>query len=181
LRKRPEDVIPLLNYFLEKYSKELKSEDIPDLNDKLLKRINHHKWPGNVRELQNFVRRYILLGEKEIDLPYLQTENLINSIDSNQYCYHAKPLDLENIDLKNMALKAKNREEKRIISYVLSKTGWNKSSAAKILKISYKTLLYKIDDFKIHPKKINDIKVIGFPKSNYLEHPNSELVREIHI
>jgi transcriptional regulator with PAS, ATPase and Fis domain len=181
LRKRPEDVIPLLNYFLEKYSKELDSGESPALSDNLLERVHYHKWPGNVRELQNFVKRYILLGENEVDLPNPETDSFINAIGSEQNNYHAKPLDVDNINLKNMARKAKDREEKRIISYVLNKTEWNKSTAAKILKISYKTLLYKIDDFKIHPKKINDIKVIGFPKSNYLEHPNSELVREIHI
>jgi len=41
--------------------------------------------------------------------------------------------------------------EREVISYVLQKTAWNRSKATKILKISYKTLLYKIKDLGIQP------------------------------
>ena len=41
--------------------------------------------------------------------------------------------------------------EKEVISYVLEKTGWNRSKATKVLNISYKTLLYKIRDLGIEP------------------------------
>jgi two-component system response regulator AtoC len=181
LREKPEDIIPLLNYFLEKYSTEFEPEESPVLSDNLLEMVNCHRWPGNVRELQNFVKRYILFGENEVDLLYPETNSLKNAIDSNKNNYYAKPLDIENIDLKKMALKAKSREEKRIISYVLSKTDWNKSSAAKILKISYKALLYKIADFEISPQKNNCPKVIGFPKYNILENSNSRFFKQIHI
>jgi len=181
LREKPEDIIPLFNHFLEKYSTEFEPEKPPALSDNLLARVNYHKWPGNVRELQNFVKRYILFGENEVDLLYPEADSLKNAIDSNQISYYAKPLDIDNIDLKKMALKAKSREEKRIISYVLSKTDWNKSSAAKILRISYKTLLYKIADFEISPPKNNGTKVIGFPKYTILEKPDSGPFKQIHI
>ena len=46
---------------------------------------------------------------------------------------------------------ATQRVEKEVIAYVLEKTGWNRSKATKILKISYKTLLYKIKDLGIEP------------------------------
>jgi DNA-binding NtrC family response regulator len=46
-----------------------------------------------------------------------------------------------------------DRVEKEVIAYVLEKTGWNRSKATKILKISYKTLLYKIKDLRIEPPK----------------------------
>jgi DNA-binding NtrC family response regulator len=41
--------------------------------------------------------------------------------------------------------------EREVIAYVLKKTAWNRSKATKILKISYKTLLYKIKDLGIQP------------------------------
>jgi DNA-binding NtrC family response regulator len=47
--------------------------------------------------------------------------------------------------------KTLDRVEKEVISYVLEKTGWNRSKAAKILNISYKTILYKIKDLDINP------------------------------
>lgn len=57
--------------------------------------------------------------------------------------------DLENFSLKRIKKKATNRVEKEVITYILEKTAWNKSTASKILKISYKTLLNKIDELKI--------------------------------
>ena len=57
----------------------------------------------------------------------------------------------EDISLKKIKKLASDRVEKEVITFVLEKIGWNRSRAAKILKISYKTLLYKINEFKVHP------------------------------
>jgi DNA-binding NtrC family response regulator len=59
--------------------------------------------------------------------------------------------DLSALSLKKMRKKAMDQVEREVISYVLQKTAWNRSKATKILKISYKTLLYKIKDLGIHP------------------------------
>jgi DNA-binding NtrC family response regulator len=66
----------------------------------------------------------------------------------------------ENIDLSSFSLKAIKKKavdqiEREIIAYVLDKTNWNRSKASKILKISYKTLLYKISDLEITPPSRN--------------------------
>ena len=63
------------------------------------------------------------------------------------------PPDLSSLSLKKIKKEAIVRVEKEIISYVLEKTGWNRSKATKILKISYKTLLYKIKNLGIEPPK----------------------------
>ena len=60
--------------------------------------------------------------------------------------------DLSTISMKKVKQEVTGRIEKRIISQVLKHTGWNRSKAAKILKISYKTLLYKIRDLAITPR-----------------------------
>jgi two-component system response regulator AtoC len=57
----------------------------------------------------------------------------------------------ESLSLKIIKKKVSDRIEKEVISYVLGKTGWNRSKACKILKISYKTLLYKINDLNLEP------------------------------
>jgi DNA-binding NtrC family response regulator len=59
--------------------------------------------------------------------------------------------DEPSFSLKTIRKKALDRVEKEVISHVLGKTGWNRSKATKILKISYKTLLYKISDLGITP------------------------------
>jgi DNA-binding NtrC family response regulator len=59
--------------------------------------------------------------------------------------------DLSALSLKRMRKKAMDQVEREVIAYVLKKTAWNRSKATKILKISYKTLLYKIKDLGIKP------------------------------
>jgi two-component system response regulator AtoC len=55
--------------------------------------------------------------------------------------------------LKKITKKATDRIEKEVISFVLDKTGWNRTNASKILKISYKTLLYKISGLDIKQQR----------------------------
>jgi DNA-binding NtrC family response regulator len=66
------------------------------------------------------------------------------------------PPDLSSLSLKKIKKKAMDRVEKEVIAYVLEKTGWNRSKATKILKISYKTLLYKIKDLGIKPPESSE-------------------------
>ncbi|MGD8882914.1 MAG: helix-turn-helix domain-containing protein, partial [Desulfobacterales bacterium] len=68
-----------------------------------------------------------------------------------------KTPNLSSLSLKKVRKKALDRVEREVISYVLEKTGWNRSKAAKILNISYKTLLYKIKDLSIEqPPDVSD-------------------------
>lgn len=57
----------------------------------------------------------------------------------------------EDISLKKIKKRASDRAEKDAIVFVLEKVGWNRSKAAKILKVSYKTLLYKMSEFNVNP------------------------------
>ena len=57
----------------------------------------------------------------------------------------------EDISLKKIKKLASDKVEKEVITFVLEKVGWNRSKAAKILKISYKTLLYKMNEFNVNP------------------------------
>ena len=57
----------------------------------------------------------------------------------------------EDISLKKIKKLASDKVEKEVITFVLEKVGWNRSRAAKILKVSYKTLLYKMSEFDVHP------------------------------
>ena len=68
--------------------------------------------------------------------------------------YKVNPLEfknLEDISLKKIRKKATDKVEKEVISYVLNRTFWNRTRAAKLLCISYKTLLYKISELNIEP------------------------------
>ena len=130
-----------------------------------------YPWPGNVRELQNVLKRIMILGEGEETIDELlrtQTQpqgspdfpaaGARPSIPVDLWAINGdKTPNLSSLSLKKVRKKALDRVEKEVISYVLEKTGWNRSKAAKILNISYKTLLYKIKDLNIdQPPDVTD-------------------------
>ena len=162
LRERPEDIPLLIDHYLKKYSPRFKNTQAkPDysLIDKLLK----YHWPGNVRELQNVLKRILVMGnwEEIVDeLTYgsYTTDNLTTMETSSKEpsivsdilnSAGDSPPDLESFSLKEIKRRTLDKVEKEAISYVLGRTDWNRSKAAKILKISYKTLLYKISGLNI--------------------------------
>jgi transcriptional regulator with GAF, ATPase, and Fis domain len=73
LRQRPEDIPALIQYFMEKKSRELKTRQSFELSAQLISRMQNYQWPGNVRELENFIERLIITG------PDHNTLNMFNS------------------------------------------------------------------------------------------------------
>ena len=65
LSECPDDILPLAEFFRERYSKELRRETCGFTED-AAERLLAYAWPGNVRELQNKVRRAVLLAESGI-------------------------------------------------------------------------------------------------------------------
>ncbi len=173
LRDRPVDITLLVNYYLDFYKKKYRKE--VELDRDALARLNQHRWPGNVRELQNVVRRYVVLGLLEFDKNGFIATDLYETRAANQVQNEMPThLDqgkvifgtpqkqpaaseeistdqgntevLENLSLKEIAKEASRAAEKEAILRALEITRWNKSKASKLLKISYKALLYKMKE-----------------------------------
>jgi transcriptional regulator with PAS, ATPase and Fis domain len=165
LRSRPEDIPPLIDYYIDEYTAMLGNRPIEKPAPKVVERMCSYSWPGNVRELQNVLKRMMVLGdcEKIVDELFSGEGPGFDSGDTDgQPDHHASLatiLDLEgrnspehqSFSLKSAKKNAVDMVEREIISHVLSRTDWNRSKASKILKISYKTLLYKISDLGIVP------------------------------
>lgn len=165
LRERPEDIPHLIDYYLEEYSSLFNAEKVFLPSDHVIEELKKYPWPGNVRELQNILKRMLVLGEAEkiLDELHMRAKGDVESanrvLTSDKSSAYADILDLEGRDspeepsfsLKKIRKAALDRIEREVISHVLTKTGWNRSKATKILKISYKTLLYKISDLEITP------------------------------
>jgi DNA-binding NtrC family response regulator len=130
---------------------------------KTIDRLCTYAWPGNVRELQNMLKRIMILGDGEENLNGLlhtsgpRSEAAVTPAEAVlparpvQFLDPKELADLSALSLKKVRKKAMDQVEKEVISYVLAKTAWNRSKATKILKISYKTLLYKIKELGIQP------------------------------
>ena len=162
LRNRPDDIPHLIRYYIEQYKAQFAGKALRIPVAAVIQRLCAYRWPGNVRELQNVLKRIMILGDGEEGLngllaPASSLAVAPNPAGRGQALVPGDALDLHELnDLSTLSLKkvrkrAMDKVEKEVIAYVLDKTGWNRSKATKILKISYKTLLYKIKDLGIEP------------------------------
>ncbi len=126
LRERKEDIPILANYFLEKYSEEMKREKVY-LSYEAMEALLYYSWPGNARELEIEIRNSLMMldpGKKIIDL-----DDLSPHISSKRFI----KLDLKGAhDLST----AKELFERSYIKEVLRKNNWNRKKSAEDLKIT---------------------------------------------
>jgi len=141
LRERKEDIPVLAEHFLDVYSREMK-KPVRLLTPEAEAALIGHAWSGNVRELQNCIERAVILSEGEAIGP-----DLLN-LKSREPMGEAAPLPAD-ATLHEVSAAASRAAETRLIKKVLKETNGNKSRAAEVLQVSYKTLLTKIKDYGI--------------------------------
>ncbi len=140
LRKRPEDVPLLADYFLQRFISET-GRKIQGFTAEAKAKLLSYQWPGNVRELKNVVERAVVLcrgqeiGEEDLLLTKLSTAGDTDVPVGNE---PFAPFSLDDL-------------ERRHILNTLEYTNWNKSKAASILGIERSTL-----DRKIHRYGLSD-------------------------
>ena len=162
LRMRPEDLPPLIEHFVNTYAYQFPAGRINLPSNRIIAKMCEYHWPGNVRELQNILKRGFALGNwpeiiDELVSRQPAENGITTAFNHNSKCpilSNVVGLDVESIDLDTISLKeitrsVQDRVEREVISYVLDKSGWNRSKASRILKISYKALLYKIKNLCI--------------------------------
>lgn len=138
LRQRKADIPALANYFIELHSKTFRLPPRP-LTQAIHKWMQRYHWPGNIRQLENLMRNYVLIGSEEAFIaeltPQSDGEDVVSEIDIS-----------EPISLKMITKKATKHLEKKIIYKVLEANQWNRQKTAKWLRISYRSLLYKLNE-----------------------------------
>jgi DNA-binding NtrC family response regulator len=144
LRKRIEDIPFLAKKFIEEGNMELQKNIKGLQKDSLTMLINHH-WPGNVRELKNVIKRAVLLAESMIEPSHLIFDNATSL---NPSIIPEEKIT-EGMSLKEVTKKAVYLAEKEAIEWALVMSSGNKSKAAKVLRVDYKTLLSKIKGYNI--------------------------------
>jgi Nif-specific regulatory protein len=152
LRKRPEDIVELADYFLDRYMVEIGRRMkgyTTDARNEMLR----YRWPGNVRELKNVIERAVVLARGEyVDVDDLKLSNIATASDSGDLTPHVGRLpgaasdgDFEVLTLAEL--------EQRHIQDTLENFGWNKSQTAKTLGIERSTLDRKIRRYGLEPKR----------------------------
>jgi len=149
LRERKEEISSLCKHFFEKLGPQY-GTTVTSLPKELEQLFGSYNWPGNVRELENLVKRYMVLQDAESireELESKMTHGVSEEIHAMAESY-LKEGDGE-VDLKVISKKAAAVAEKDMITKTLRRLQWNRWKAAKELKVSYKTLLTKIQLYSI--------------------------------
>jgi two-component system response regulator AtoC len=152
LRERPEDIPLLLAHFLYHLCRE-QHKPIPDVPDSVLDELQHQSWPGNVRELASRVKKFVATerlftlveGDSDEDDPDSDSQAFADALSADG----APTPDREFLPLKEVARLAAENAERSLIEEALQYTLWNRRKAAKLLQISYSSLLRRIEAYNI--------------------------------
>jgi DNA-binding NtrC family response regulator len=133
LRERKEDIIPLVEHFLDKFASLNKNKNKIDKEG--MKLLLEYLWPGNIRELENLIERLCVIS-RDIDInSELIARHLTGNIQTGG--------NYDNLPLEDALFAF----EKNLIVQAMKKAGGVKNRAAKILGISTSVLYYKLDKF----------------------------------
>ena len=137
LKERREDIPLLVDYFIEKYSKQMGKPKM-SISKSALEKMMNYEWRGNIRELQNIIERCVILSlglEITVDILPNDIKNASYTMSSNFI------LPEEGVSLEEV--------EKSLITQALERTGYNQTKAAKLLDITRHTLIYRLEKYDI--------------------------------
>jgi len=135
MRDRPEDILPLAQFFIEHYNRKF-HRGIEGVSPAAADLLLAHDWPGNVRELRNAIERAMILEEST----YITPPSLPIAIARPDGSAPAK-IPADGLSLEE--------NERRLVARALEKTGGNQTQAARLLRITRDTLRYKMKKFNL--------------------------------
>jgi DNA-binding NtrC family response regulator len=178
LRQRKDEIAILLNYFMHRLAKHF-SLPRRAFSPNVLDACQQYSWPGNLTELEAFVKRYLVAGDHKLSLGEIGLD-LGAGTGSASVTWtrglaatapEEKGLLLKQAEpesLKSLIQGIKSGAEQNAIGAALKKTGWNRKAAARLLRVSYRTLLYKIDQYQMRapepflsPLAVDEFSVCG--------------------
>jgi transcriptional regulator with PAS, ATPase and Fis domain len=137
LRERREDILVLAQHFLERFA-ERYERPIVGLTSEAARVLRGYEWPGNVRQLENLIERAVLLARgEEVDVGDLELTGprrtpLVSPLE--------QLLD-EQVPLEEV--------ERRLIALALARAGGNQTQAARLLRLSRRTLQYRMEKYNL--------------------------------
>ena len=161
LRERHEEIPMLLGHLMNRLARRY-GVPAPRFSSALLDSCQQYAWPGNLRELENFAKRFLAHGDEAAALRELQSRpdyGFASKGENGNGNGHAKngshPLNVhaseEKSSLKLLVRNAKGETERGAIADALEHTHWNRKAAARLLNVSYRALLYKIQEYGLVP------------------------------
>lgn len=134
LKERREDIILLIDHFIEKFNRKM-MRMIDSISDEVLGVLINYEFPGNVRELENIIEHaFVMCRGKQILLKHLPPEFTQKISNTQKPSYEFTPFE--------------NAERQKLIE-TLEKHNWNKVEAAKELNLHRATIYRKIKKYNL--------------------------------
>ncbi len=145
LRERVQDIIPLANYFIDKFC-EMNVLHKKRLSDQAAKAMVVYPWRGNVRELENMMHRAVLLSDTVIEPQDIFGHEYVEKIDTFAVTQASLDGATDGSNDSNIG-RTVAEVEKDLILGTLNHCLGNRTHAANILGISIRTLRNKIKEY----------------------------------
>jgi DNA-binding NtrC family response regulator len=171
LRDRKDELPLLSRHFMHRLARHYGLSP-RELSPAIIETWQAYNWPGNLRELENCVKRYLVVGDEDLAFG-------VGRAGSEGDAHGSVVTRTHNVkqlaslpgqsrmgtsgsrSLRSVVQSVKAEAEKNAIAVALEKTGWNRKAAARLLKVSYRTVLYKIEQYQM-----NASDPAGFWKTN---------------
>jgi DNA-binding NtrC family response regulator len=159
LRERKEELPFLSCHFMHRLAKRYR---LPprEIVQSVSEAWQAHDWPDNLRELEQSVKRYLVAGDKvgafeqgatgEKDEEPAGATTMAPNGNGEIKPRRAHGGILGYKSLRALLQSVKEEAERNAIAWALETTGWNRKAAARLLKTSYRTVLYKIEQYQMH-------------------------------
>jgi two-component system response regulator AtoC len=152
------DIPALTDFFTDKFCIESGRSHF-QLSDQMKNLFACYHWPGNIQELEDVVKRIVVDSAEDRVARKFRVHKKYSAIRDSYKDIHTLAglndikkyvKDLNNISLKKISAIFLERAEKKLVKKALESTSWNRKKAAKLLDISYKSLLNKIKEYKLN-------------------------------
>jgi len=138
LRERPDDILPLTKYFMQRYDEEF-HKSVQKISKGVEDFLGNYNWPGNVRELKNVIERAMILGDGDTLLMEHLPIEILGQASKQGGVIEGIRIPPEGISMEKV--------EEALVKQALKMTNGNQTRAAKLLDISRDALRYRMQKF----------------------------------
>ena len=158
LRERREEIPHLIEQIMRRSPEELRSSGEFKFSSRLMDAVLLYSWRGNVRELRNFVTRTMTMRDTGAAIQELESKIATGMSLDHENREHQSPNLSAKPGMRTVVREMKDRAEAQLIQDALDANGWNRRHAARYLNISYRGLLYKIQQHRLSPSRASMVR-----------------------
>jgi two-component system response regulator AtoC len=149
LRERTQEIPLHVNEIIWRMPPTMKPDRFTHFSSELMELLPQYEWPGNLRELRNFVIRTMVMQDESAAIRELESK--IDRQIATRKLPPANAVTVKAHTMHSLVQDVTHRAETRMIEEALVASGWNRRNAARTLNISYRSLLYKIQQYQLSP------------------------------